>query len=99
MNFELEDGLTSYFVMEEDRAAMTQVVAVRYLVVKSRKGSESELVILRKVLITGTDVADALLECERRLRSRVGQDLDHTFFEGFTVQSGDVEVVCTRWGS
>ena len=107
--FHLNDDMQAYSVEEDDRAAMNQVVATESLKVTTAKYTDfpntydtlSESVTIRKAQITGTDIADALLACERKLRNFWGvYDPDHAFFEGFLgARNGDAEVLCWRWGS
>ena len=100
--FHLNDDMQAYSVEEDDRAAMNQVVATESLKVTTEKcEGVSESVTIRKEQITGTDVANALLACERKLRNFWGvYDPDHAFFEGFLgARNGDAEVLCWRWGS
>ncbi len=100
MSFILDDGCQSYTQDEEERVAMNKIVATEALRVTSLKTGElRKSVDIRKEFITGHDVAEALLVCERNLRERTWPDPDHCFFEGFFAMKGDKEVVCMHWGS
>ena len=100
MRFELEGA--SYYVDADDRAEFLKVVAKDSLRVTSekryRRKKFTHSVTIKKSSITGEDVANALVECEKNLRAQTTKDQDHCFFEGWCT-IGDAEVVCNRWGS
>lgn len=103
MSFLPDDEFQSYSQDENEKRAMNKIVATEALRVtslKTYKGEElRKSVDIRKEFITGHDVAEALLVCERYLRGRTWPDPDHCFFEGFLAEVGAKEVVCMRWGS
>ena len=107
MSFSLTGQCEGYEVYsDKGRVAMNKIVAKNTLRITTMKRlggvyDVSKSIDLTKEFITGHDVANALVQCEKSLRSEYGiNDPDHCFFEGFLrVEPGSTELVCFRWGS
>ena len=100
LDFNEDYSIRGFDVNPEDERAFNKIVAKDSLRISSVSADDHETVIIQKKFITGFDVAEALVECERVLRERTYPDPDHSFFEGFvSLRAGSEEVVCMRWGS